>query len=286
MQFFASFVYDNHWGSFIILMLGACVGLILRYVHGTHGGGFFNGPAFAGVIAAVLLGISIPLSGSRACTLLMGVLAAVAFVEGIPRVSRALSYSGVAPGVAFLGMALAALLAVAAVWLVAGDVIEARATKTKEQISQIVAQKGLGSRAALYHDTWRMTRERILFGWGMGSFPVVFPLYNTQESRVDRLPVIYHDAHSDWLQSAAEIGLAGTALVGAAVLLPAWAVRRSRLTSIPYFLLSGCILTAAYAWVEFPFGNVAVVLAWWLCFFAAVKYMLLTGSPAGAEKGA
>ena len=286
MQFFASFVYDNHWGAFAVLMLGACAGLILRYVHGTRGGGFFNGPAFAGVVAAVLLGISVPLSGSRACTLLMGVLAAIVLVQGIPRLSRALAYSGVAPGAALAGMALAALLAVAAAWLVAGDVIEARTTKTKEQVRHIVAQGGLGSRAALYHDTWRMARERILFGWGMGSFPVVFPLYNTQESRIDRLPVIYHDAHADWLQSAAEVGLAGTALLGAAVLLPACAARRSRLTPIPYFLLCGCVLAAAYAWVEFPFGNVAVVLAWWLCYFSAIRYMLLTRPPAAPEAAA
>ena len=91
----------------------------------------------------------------------------------------------------------------------------------------------------LYHDTWRMARERLLFGWGMGSYPVVFALYNSQESKVDRLPVIYHDAHSDWLQSVAELGLAGTALIGAAVALPALAMRRLRVTTVPFFLLAG-----------------------------------------------
>jgi O-antigen ligase len=130
-----------------------------------------------------------------------------------------------------------------------------------------------------------MARQRILFGWGMGSYPVVFGLYNSQESRIDRLPVIYHDAHSDWLQSVAELGLAGTALVGAAVALPALALRRLRVGTLPYFLLAGCVLTAAYAWVEFPFGNVAVVLAWWACFFGAVQYARLAGAPAAARPG-
>src|ERR1035438_6081421 len=119
--------------------------------------------------------------------------------------------------------------------------IQARTSKTREQIAAMWAAGGIGSRSVLYHDTWRMARDRLLFGWGMGSYPVVFSLYNSQESKVDRLPVIYHDAHSDWLQSAAELGLAGTALIGAAAALPALAVRRMRVTTLPFFLLSGCV---------------------------------------------
>jgi hypothetical protein len=286
LQFFASFVYDNHWGAFIILMMGACVGLVLRYAHGTRGEGFFRGPASAGLVTAALMALTVPLSGSRACTFLLGIMTLVAVVRGVPRISRALRLSGVTRTGALAGMALAALAIGASVWFVAGDVIQARASKTKEQVSEMWAQGGLGSRSVLYHDTLRMAHDRILFGWGMGSFPSVFQLYNTAESKIDRLPVIYHDAHCDWLQSVAELGLAGTALLGAAVALPLFSVRRSRLNSLPYFLLCGCILTAAYAWIEFPFGNVAVVLAWWLCFFSAVHYMRLTSEGDGAARGA
>jgi len=283
--FFASFVYDNHWGAFIILMIGACIGLTLRYAPGSRGEGFFHGPALGGIVAASLLAISIPFSGSRACTVLLGILLVVALVRGVPRIARALRLSGATPAGALAAMAVAALLAVAGVWMVAGDVIQARTSKTREQIATMWAHGGIGSRSVLYQDTWRMARQRILFGWGMGSFPIVFGLYNSQESKIDRLPVIYHDAHSDWLQSVAELGLAGTALIGAAVALPALAVRRMRVTTIPYFLLAGCILIAAYAWVEFPFGNVAVVLAWWLCFFSAIQYIRLTGPPGAARQG-
>jgi O-antigen ligase len=279
--FFASFVYDNHWGAFAILMLGACTGLILRYAHGTRGEGFFHGPAFAGLVAACVIASSIPFSGSRACTLLLVILATVAAVQGSPRISRALRHSGATPAGTFAVMALIAVLTLGAIWFVAGDVIRARAAKTKEQVATMWAQGGIGSRSILYHDTWRMARTRILFGWGMGSFPVVFPLFNTQESKIDRIPIVYHDAHSDWIQSVAEIGLIGTALIGTAVLLPALAVRRSKVTPLPYFLITGMLLVSAYAWVEFPFGNVAVVLAWWLCFFSAVQYIRLTETTAG-----
>jgi O-antigen ligase len=278
--FFASFVYDNHWASFIILMLGACIGLVLRYFGGRWGDGFFHGPSFVGVVAAFLLAITIPLSGSRACTLLLGILGCIALAKGMPKFRRAMRVSGGSTVPTNIGLALAALMAIWCAWVVAGDVIENRAAKAKEQVSAMWAQGGIGARSILYHDTWRMAQDRMLFGWGMGSYPSVFSLYNTQVAKGDRIPVVYHDAHSDWLQALAEIGFAGTALIGGAVALPAMALRGRRIGTLPFFLLTGCFLVGAYALVEFPFGNVAVLLAWWLCFFGAVQYGRLTEPPA------
>jgi O-antigen ligase len=274
--FFASFVYDNHWGAFMVLMIAACVGLTLRYAYGSKGGGFFRGPALVGIVAVFMLGLSIPLSGSRACTVLLGAVCCLALVKGWPMIYGALRQSGIRPGGVYAGAAMMAVLMAWGAWSVAGGVIGSRAEKARTQVAAILAQGGLGARAVLYRDTWRMARERPIFGWGMGSYPSVFALYSTQEPRGDRIPVVYHDAHSDWLQSVAEIGFAGTALIGAAVLLPLGTLRWRKLSPIPLFLLSGCLLVALYSWIEFPFGNVAVVLAWWLCFFGAVQYARLT----------
>jgi O-antigen ligase len=277
-HFFASFVYANHWGAFVVLMIGACIGLILRYSFGSHGEGFFRGPAFAGTIAALTMGISVPLSGSRACTFLLVLMLLIAGLHGTPRISRALRFSGLSSAFSLAAIAVAAGLALGTIWYVAGNVIEARASKTREQVSEMISQGSIGSRSILYHDTLRMARVRPVFGWGMGSFPTVFTLYNSQESKIDHLPVIYHDAHSDWLQSLAEVGWVGTLLIAMAVGLPLRAIRRSNFSSISYFLLTGCVLTLAYAWVEFPFGNVSVVLSWWLCFFCAVQYTRLSST--------
>ncbi len=275
--FFASFVYDNHWGAFMILMIGACAGLTLRYAFGSRGEGFFRGPSFAGLVAASLLAVSVPLSGSRACTLMLGILLVVALWKGAPKIADSLGASGADPALALVGILLMTILAIFGAWIVAGDVVRSRASMAKAQIAAIVSQGGLGTRAILYRDTLRMARERPAFGWGMGSFPSVFPLYNSQKPGIDRIPVVYHDAHSDWLQSIAEIGCVGTLLIGASVALPARVLFRRHVSKLPYFLAAGCILVAAYAWVEFPFGNVAVVLAWWLCFFSSVQYLRLSG---------
>jgi O-antigen ligase len=281
VMFFSSFVYDNHWGAFTLLMICACIGLVIRYAGGRDGRGFFNGPAFIGLVAAFLIGLSIPLSGSRACTFLLCVVVATAVCKALPRASQTMKASGMARGGRLLVAATIAIVAISAIWLIAGEVIKARAEKTRDQISEMWAQGSIGSRAVLYHDTWRMARQRMPFGWGMGSFPRVFLLYNTQESKIDRIPVVYHDAHSDWLQSVAEIGIVGTLLIGAAACLPFMSIRRLAMPPISFFLLIGCVLVAVYAWVEFPFGNVAVCLAWWLCLFAAVQYARLQAEHGG-----
>lgn len=265
------------WAAFALLTLAALIGLFLHSL-GRGGAGFFRGPAFGGALAAALIAITIPLSGSRAGTLMLLVLLALAAARGWRRSLRAISPSrGGAPAAA-IALGLAVLVAAGGWWL-AGDTLRARAAKTKEQVSAAWTTGGLGSRSVLYRDTWRMAGDRPLFGWGMASFPIIFRLYNSQESKIDRLPVIYHDAHSDWLQSLAELGFAGTALLGAAVVLPALSLRGLRLPALPYFLLAGCVLIGAYAWVEFPFGNLAVVLTWWLGFFGAVRYAALCGAP-------
>jgi hypothetical protein len=39
--------------------------------------------------------------------------------------------------------------------------------------------------------------------------------------------------------------------------------------------LLGCGLVALYAWVEFPFANGAVMIAFWTVYFAALRHATL-----------
>ena len=280
--FFASFVYDNHWGAFMIIVIAGCVGLVMRCLSGSGEPGFLRGPGPSGLVAAAVMAITVPLSGARACTILLGILAAAGFAKAIAIARRAGRGAGSKPAAAYFGMAVFVAAVAWGAWAVAGEVIDARLAKTKEQVSAAWQQGGIGDRAVLYRDTWRMARDRPLFGWGMASYPSVFALYNTQKPHGDRIPVVYHDAHSDWLQSVSEIGPAGTVLVGLSVILPCMSLRGRKRPTIAFFLFFGCALVAAYAWVEFPFGNVAVVLAWWLSFMVAAQYTRLSdaGRPA------
>ncbi len=277
MSAFASFIYHNHWGAFIVLMSAVFLGLVRYHARRGEKRDFFHTPAFGGIVAVLFFAVTLPLSGSRSCTLLLAVLLAGALLGWVARLIRNRRSYGESVSAPLLGAAVAIVLGIAGIWFLAGGVIAQRVAKTEEQIAGMRQEGGAGSRATLYADTLRMAEDRIWFGWGMASFPHVFPLYNTQEPNpVDRLPVVYHDAHSDWLQAVAEHGLVGAALLALCAWVPLSGLRRPDLKSpIVLYPLAGCGLILLYAWVEFPFGNVAVVLAWWICFFCAVRYAQL-----------
>ena len=274
--FFSTFVYHNHWGAFVVLMTAACLGLSWHYARRSESRDFFHSPAFGGLVVVLLLATTTPLSTSRSCTILTALLLGGALLHWMARLAKKRRQFKESVAVPLFGVIAAIILAGAAVWFLARETIEQRITKTREQVEDMRARGSAGARGVLYRDTWRMAGDHLWFGWGMASYPHVFTLYNSQESKVDRLPVFYHDAHSDWLQAFAEHGLIGTTLLGLCGLVPFLRLRPRHFTNpLPVYLLSGCGVILLYAWVEFPFGNTAVVLSWWLCFFCAVHYARL-----------
>lgn len=273
--FFASFVYHNHWGAFIVLMLAACLGLTWHYARRSESRDLFHSPAFGGVVAVFFIAITVPLSTSRSCTILTALLLAGGLLHWLARLVKKRRRYKESMALPFAGALAAVVLAGAGVWQIASGTIVARVAKTREQFDDMRSRGDIGSRGLLYRDTWRMARDKLWFGWGMGSYPHVFTLYNSQRS-VDKLPVFYRDAHSDWLQALAEHGLVGSSLLALCALVPLLRLRARHLASpLPCYLLAGCTLLLLYAWVEFPFGNLAVNLSWWLCFFCAIHYARL-----------
>lgn len=275
--FFASFVYHNHWGAFTILNVAACLGLLFHVLRRDRERDFWHSPALAGAVAIALLCATAPLSGSRSSTLLLALFgfgALVHFFVQLVRARRQRMQSTLSPVVA---IACAAIVTLAAIGWLARDVIDRRTRLTVSQVEQIRANDLHVPRLVLYRDTWRAAMEKPWFGWGLASYPDVFPIYNSQ--RAVELwfgQPFYRDAHSDWLQSVAETGFIGTGLLLALGLAPlVTAVRTRTLTALPRYLLIGCGLVAAYAWVEFPFANLSVIIAFWCSLYVAARYALL-----------
>lgn len=288
--FFASFIYHNHWGAYALLMTALCLGLTWHYVERRGAGNFIRTPAFAGLVAVVFLAATEPVSQSRSCMALIAPLLLAAFIQSLGRLFRRRRELRESIAVPVAGTCAAAAAAVAGIWYVAANDIAARLANTRQQLASTHASAGsispraiwiyLQPRFLVYHDTWRMARDRLWFGWGMDSFSHVFLQYNTQQfSKVDHLQTTYFDAHNDWLQAVAEHGLVGTALLVLCALVPLLGDRRRELNKVlPRYLLAGCALIILYAWFEFPFENPAVLLTWWLLFFAAVQYARLRRS--------
>ena len=126
-----------------------------------------------------------------------------------------------------------------------------------------------------------MAGARPWFGWGAASYGTVFPLYRT----ADFVGLHYEQAHSDWLQSLAENGWVGTALL---VLFVARLLGRVYWRQLPVWsgwLLAGCAAVLAYGALEFPFANAAVLATWWTFVFAALRYARLTELAGVHESG-
>lgn len=275
VRFFASFIYPNHWGAFILMCTAAALGLWLHFSH-PEDRARRHSPAAFGLVATLFLAASVPLSGSRSCSLLVLALLTGALLHWI----LALRQSGHLARRAKVAAAVLALTVffggLGGIFLLARPVIEVRIETTQAQIADIRMRGDLGSRRQLYVDTWRMACQKPWFGWGLGSYGTVFQCFNQQLS-VDGWVPFYAQAHSDWLQMLAEVGVIGTLLIALLGGVPLLAVCcAGRLGQLPACLLAGCALLIAYALVEFPFANPAVMIAFWLCFFTAVRYRQLT----------
>lgn len=277
---FATFVYHNHWGAFIVLSLGAVTALVshqLRHIGATWE--LWRTPALSGVVAALFIAATLPLSGSRSSSLLAAVLLVVVTARWLLRLIANRRRHGEASGWLVGGVLAATVLAAVAIYQLGRDMITTRLETTLNQVQTMREQGSIGERAALYHDTWRMAQDRWWTGWGLESFGTVFSNYDSQESYRRHPPTHYEDAHSDWLQSLAEVGVIGTALLLLTGILPLIAVfRHGTNGELTFPLWLSCGLLLLYACIEFPLANPAVVFVFWLLFFSAVRYTLLTTS--------
>jgi O-antigen ligase len=269
--FFSTFIYHNHWGAFALLSVAVTTGVIFYSASHSRYRNFFHSPAFVATVALIGLALTIPLSTSRSCTALVTLFLAGVMMHALLRLRSAARNSPRHTwGTTSAVLTLFAVL-LGGGYLFAKPFLAPRIQQTRTQLEQIRTTGSVGSRAQLYRETWSMAADRLAFGWGLGSYGTVFPQYNTQ-SGVEGLPQHYEDAHSDWLQSLAELGLVGSACRACLILLPLLSLRRvTPLQPIALYPLLGCATILGYAWVEFPFGNVAVVLCFWVLLFAAVR---------------
>lgn len=273
-RYFATFVYGNHWVAYIVLLLAACLGLIFHQVRHADDRESSRLPLSLGLIGLVLMAITPVLAGSRAGVLLVGLLLAAGVIRVLRHLQRARRAQGRSAVLPIAGLSLGVVLALGGAVYLGRDAIQERWQDSRSQW-----QEGLlGERLRLYRDTLQLAAAQPVFGWGLGSYGQVLQLTRPRPLEANRqYEHSYVDAHSDWLQSLAETGVAGTVLLVLCGLVPLRGSRALKVAGpLPAYLLGGCGLILLYAAVEFPFGNPAVVVSFWTCFFVAVQYCRLT----------
>lgn len=278
---FSTFLYHNHWGAFAVLHAAATLALVFHSLRQPPDRGWLHGPGPLLALVALLIAVTPPLSTSRSTTVLMLFLAVGAIIAALRHALRSARRrgsrrAGLIRVTAVVGFVLAAGVLLA---FQGRDVITARLADTRDQLSALQDGRVGYTRAELYADTWHMAADKPVFGWGLESYGPIFLHYSRFKPRSDGLMNTFVDAHSDWLQSLAEIGFVGTSLLLALGLLPFLETFRfSRLSPFSAWLLAGCALIPAYAWLEFPFANPAVVATWWILWFVALRTLQLTPS--------
>lgn len=269
-QFFATFVYKNHWSAFAIV--GACSAAGLGFSAWRRAADDRrerNVRLFA-FCALILILLTPPLPVSRSGTVMAALVALVVAVAVLIRLMR-----GAAGGwrrmmlIGGFGLAGIALVLGRVLWLSQGS-IEVGWRRSLNEWQQVEEKGKWNTRVYLIRDTWTMVQVRPWFGWGAGSYLPVFPLYQGDYAR-DRKgerTINFRHAHCDWLELAAEYGYVGFGLLLSFGLFGLWRALRVRSTWVRWTLL-GLAMIPVYAIAEFPFHNPAVLLLWAVLLTAA-----------------
>ncbi|MGH9496994.1 MAG: O-antigen ligase family protein, partial [Candidatus Sulfotelmatobacter sp.] len=187
---YGSYVNHNHYAGLMELLVP--IPLVLALSHMLHE----KERTVAGVAAAIMVG-TIFLSGSRGGMIAIFVeLAVIAVV--LLRQKKA-TYR-IALGAAAFAIVLVSML----VWL-GGKQLSGRVSSiSKEARTEISG----GMRLSIDRDTIHMFRRKPVLGWGLGTFPVVYPEFRTFYTNF-----FVNEAHNDYLQLLAETGVLGFGLM-------------------------------------------------------------------------
>lgn len=146
-------------------------------------------------LAALWMVASVVLCGSRGGALAIAVEGAVLALLLLHRFGR----RHMAKRIAFF-----AIVAV----LVLGIVTPRHVIARLWALHSPLTASGAGDRIAITRDTLTMLRQKPLLGWGLGSFPTVYPQFRSFATEY-----FVNEAHNDYAQMWAETGLLGFAVV-------------------------------------------------------------------------
>ena len=271
------FVNENHFAVFSNLLLPGVLVMASRARFRAVQAGRPSSPAGLFLLAAALMAAAVVLCRSRAGVAVMALLVA-AHVDLCRRTIREYPFAGVPgsswiKGLGALSIAAAAGFAVRAFW---------REWRQIEVIGQEWA-----FRSGILKDALAAWREQPAWGIGPGTFPVVFPYY--QSAAFEGRTILH--AHCEPVQFLVEYGIAGTLVVAGAVALALFARRPAPAKAgdeIPPFadlerraFGFGLLACALHGLIDFPLRIplIAVLAAAWAGVWAGT-------SPLRAAEGA
>lgn len=280
-SFFSSFIYKNHGGAYLDLMLAVTCGLGgwyylrgLRRMEKSNPSGVF-------AFFVTCIAVSVLTSYARGATLIMLAFLVVCIAAFVIHQVRLPSESR-RPIVAFV------LIFVFGYFLKTGM----DALKTGEAWSRI--KQGVTREDVSLEDRERVTRAAIemlqetwVRGVGAGSFRHLFPPY--QHRHPDLVSnggrrIFWEHAHNDVVQFPIEFGAVGMGLLflGAGYLVIALARSYFWANPLSASVVFGLFLMVVYSWWDFPFQCPAVLITWCTLWAAALMWSQFEESGAKA----
>ena len=182
---YGPYVNHNHYAGLMELLVP--IPLVISVSHLTHE----KTRIAAGIAAAIMVG-TVFLSGSRG-----GMLAIVVELATLGvMLSRRKNSVRIALGVTAFAVVLVSLL----VWL-GGKELTTRVTSISSETRGEISG---GTRLNIDRDTVKMFSRRPVLGWGLGTFPTVYPQFRSFYTNF-----FVNEAHNDYLQLLAEMGILG-----------------------------------------------------------------------------
>jgi O-antigen ligase len=182
---YGPYVNHAHYAGLMEMLVPFALIFALTHWTGRSGRAFF---LFAAVIMSSTIFLALSLGGMIAFTAELVVLSLV-----LLRGSRSAHSS--LPIVFLLCVVLIIWLA----WLRPAGLMDRLA-----RLLNPISDAGVTGRVAIIRDSLRMLRDRPVFGWGLGTFPIVYPSYRSFVS------IFWiNEAHNDYVQTLVETGLVG-----------------------------------------------------------------------------
>lgn len=283
--FVGSFIYKNHAGAFFNIALACALSLGLWHYRRSARLMLRSGPAPLFGLCAFVIAVVVVISYSRAATMLMIAYLAVAAVVMLiglrtPREGRNIS----------------GILMLVTMFVVAGAAggyvfrFDKAVTRMEQAINAMREGEGpsVTDRKISTQATFDMAKDRLWMGWGSGSFRWVFPIYqkkypeiwwaDQRPNRKSEATRFWLDAHNDYAQLLAELGIIGVTIGGSMLLVGFFLVVSAGGLGNPsvFLLAGGLVMPLAHSWVDNHSTNPAI-----LCTFSAV--LILAGRWAQLE---
>lgn len=277
---FASFVYQNHAGSYFSLMSFLALGLAVWH--------FFEGrkrmarstPAALWLLASLLLVFAVIFSLSRGAIIslaVFGLAAAVALLILRFTVATASTIPTIVP-------VMVALAVIGTVGWTVRQVDFGTILYRFGQFSKLQGNEGsILTRRLARESAVEMLGDHWVRGVGAGGFRYLFPEYIRGKPKIYAGgSMFWEHAHNDWLEIPIELGLAGVLLLASAAAWVGWTWSRMKGWRHPLVLMLtlGAGQVLLHAVMDFPFQNPAILTMWCVLLVTGLRWLELDAGPA------